>query len=258
MEEGKRAYSRGKNANEAPYDDAQLREAWEWGWMVGRYETVERLQQQTQKRLAEADTFAEQMNAAVEVERAEKVVLSAQLLELAAELRHVRRAYQEGMAGAMVGMEVSSYHQDTEALQHWAWMQGNAHQTAAHERDHLRDERNTLAAQLQALADGYSAASNGQPFKANPRETTNVALYTLWQRGWRLRYCEVRLDAMRGALCSVPRISTLLKSLPEEQQARNAALLEVGEIEQACERAHRGTESVPPTILPVTRDLVGV
>ncbi len=77
-------------------------------------------------------------------------MLSKQLLELAAEIQHVRRAYQEGMAGAMPG---------------------NAHQTAATERDKERDERATLA-------DGYRAASDGKPFKANPIPTTSVALYT--------------------------------------------------------------------------------
>ncbi len=82
--------------------------------------------------------------------------------------------------------------------------------------------------------------------------------FSFWQRGWRLRYCEDRLDAMRQALALIPRIVALLQSLPEQQQARNAALLEVGEIEQACERARDGTDPVPATLLPVSRELVGV
>lgn len=102
MEEGYRAYGRGKNANEAPYDDAQQRQAWEWGWMVGRYETVERLLQQTQRKLAEVEA---------EIERLRKV-------------EHLDLAMKEGQKAGAEGKPFRANPYDTSDIEPytaWTW-----------------------------------------------------------------------------------------------------------------------------------------
>ncbi len=60
---GLRAAQEGRNANDCPYQGDEF-QAWSLGWAAGRYEQLERLYAAAQRKLAEAEAFAEQINVA--------------------------------------------------------------------------------------------------------------------------------------------------------------------------------------------------